>query len=32
MFFDGVSADSPDADLQRISPDHPVFRLDIAAR
>ena len=32
VFFDGVSADSPDADLQRISPDHPVFRLDIAAR
>jgi deazaflavin-dependent oxidoreductase (nitroreductase family) len=32
VFFDGVSADSPDADLQRIAPDHPVFRLDIAAR
>jgi deazaflavin-dependent oxidoreductase (nitroreductase family) len=32
VFFDGVSADSPDAELQRIAPDHPVFRLDIAAR
>lgn len=26
-FFDGVSADSPDSDLVRISPRHPVFRL-----
>ena len=32
VFFDGVSADSPDADLQHIAPDHPVFLLDIAAR
>ena len=31
VFFDGVSGDSPDADLQRISPDHPVFLLEIAA-
>jgi deazaflavin-dependent oxidoreductase (nitroreductase family) len=27
VFFDGVSGDSPDAELQRIAPDHPVFRL-----
>jgi deazaflavin-dependent oxidoreductase (nitroreductase family) len=27
VFFDGVSADSPDADLERIAPDHPVFRI-----
>jgi deazaflavin-dependent oxidoreductase (nitroreductase family) len=27
VFFDGVSADSPDAELQRIAPDHPVFRI-----
>jgi deazaflavin-dependent oxidoreductase (nitroreductase family) len=26
-FFDGVSADSPDAELQRIAPDHPAFRI-----
>ena len=32
VFFDGVSGDSPDADLQHIAPDHPVFLLDIAAR
>ena len=31
VFFDGVSADSPDADLARIAPDHPVFRVQIAA-
>lgn len=29
VFFDGVSADSPPADLARIAPDHPVFRLTI---
>lgn len=28
VFFDGVSADSPDADLQRIAPEHPVFRVE----
>ncbi|HEY3084657.1 MAG TPA: nitroreductase/quinone reductase family protein [Candidatus Dormibacteraeota bacterium] len=28
MFFGGVSADSSDADLRRIAPDHPVFRVD----
>src|SRR3954466_10732119 len=27
VFFDGVSGDSTDADLQRIAPDHPVFRI-----
>jgi deazaflavin-dependent oxidoreductase (nitroreductase family) len=32
VFFDGVSGDSPDADLQRIAPDHPVFLLEIAPR
>ncbi len=25
--FDGVGADSPDSELQRIAPDHPVFRI-----
>jgi len=29
VFFGGVSATSPDADLHRIAPDHPVFRLTI---
>jgi deazaflavin-dependent oxidoreductase (nitroreductase family) len=27
VFFDGVGATSPDAELRRIAPDHPVFRL-----
>jgi deazaflavin-dependent oxidoreductase (nitroreductase family) len=27
MFFKGVRADSPEEDLVRIAPDHPVFRL-----
>ena len=27
MFFGGVGPDSPEADVQRIAPDHPVFRL-----
>ena len=27
VFFDGVSADSPQADVERIAPKHPVFRL-----
>ena len=30
IFFGGVSAESSDADLQRIAPDHPVFRVDAA--
>jgi hypothetical protein len=28
MFFDGVSAKSDEADLLRVAPDHPVFRLE----
>jgi hypothetical protein len=31
VFFRGVSADSPEADLRRIAPDHPVFRVEAAA-
>jgi deazaflavin-dependent oxidoreductase (nitroreductase family) len=27
IFFDGVTAASPEDDLQRIAPDHPVFLL-----
>lgn len=27
IFFDGVSATSPIADLDRIAPNHPVFRI-----
>jgi deazaflavin-dependent oxidoreductase (nitroreductase family) len=27
-FFDLKSADAPDAELARIAPDHPVFRID----
>jgi len=27
VFFDGVAADAPDADLVRIAPSHPVFRI-----
>jgi hypothetical protein len=27
-FFRGVKADSPEEDLRRIAPDHPVFRID----
>jgi len=30
MFFQGVSAESPDADVQRIAPDHPVFLVEPA--
>ncbi len=26
-FFDGVGPDSPPSELQRIAPDHPVFKL-----
>jgi deazaflavin-dependent oxidoreductase (nitroreductase family) len=26
-FFDGVGPDAPDAELLRIAPDHPVFRV-----
>jgi len=28
VFFQGVSADSPEADVRRIAPDHPVFRVE----
>jgi deazaflavin-dependent oxidoreductase (nitroreductase family) len=27
VFFDGVDAKSPDDEIRRIAPDHPVFRL-----
>jgi len=27
VFFDGVDANSSDAELRRIAPDHPVFRI-----
>ncbi len=27
IFFDGVGPDSPESELVRIAPDHPVFRL-----
>jgi deazaflavin-dependent oxidoreductase (nitroreductase family) len=27
QFFDGVGPDSPREDLERIAPDHPVFRI-----
>jgi deazaflavin-dependent oxidoreductase (nitroreductase family) len=30
VFFDGVTADSEEADLQRIAPSHPVFVLSEA--
>jgi hypothetical protein len=28
QFFGGVGPDSDDAELARIAPDHPIFRLD----
>jgi deazaflavin-dependent oxidoreductase (nitroreductase family) len=27
VFFQGVGPDAPDADLRRIAPDHPIFRI-----
>jgi deazaflavin-dependent oxidoreductase (nitroreductase family) len=30
VFFGGVGADSPDSELRRIAPDHPVFRIETA--
>jgi len=30
MFFQGVSADSPESEVRRIAPDHPVFRIEPA--
>jgi hypothetical protein len=29
VFFSGVSADSPEDALQRIAPEHPVFRVEV---
>jgi deazaflavin-dependent oxidoreductase (nitroreductase family) len=31
VFFDGVGPDSPDEELRRIAPDHPVFRVTVTA-
>jgi deazaflavin-dependent oxidoreductase (nitroreductase family) len=31
VFFGGVSAKSPEEDLRRIAPDHPVFRIKAPA-
>jgi deazaflavin-dependent oxidoreductase (nitroreductase family) len=28
VFFEGVSADSPEDDVRRIAPKHPVFRIE----
>jgi deazaflavin-dependent oxidoreductase (nitroreductase family) len=28
VFFGGVDADSSEEDLRRISPDHPIFRIE----
>jgi hypothetical protein len=28
VFFGGVGADSPEEELRRISPDHPIFRIE----
>ena len=27
-FFDGVGPESPDTELRRIAPDHPIFRIE----
>jgi len=32
VFFNGVSATSDDADLLRIAPDHPAFRIEPVTR
>jgi deazaflavin-dependent oxidoreductase (nitroreductase family) len=29
VFFGGVDADSPEPELRRIAPDHPVFTIDL---
>ena len=29
QFFGGVGPDAPDSELQRIAPDHPVFRITV---
>lgn len=31
VFFDGVGPDAGDAELERIAPNHPVFRIDTGA-
>lgn len=31
IFFQGVDADSPESELKRIAPDHPVFRVEPAS-
>ena len=31
VFFDGVSSDSPEEDVRRIAPNHPVFRIQPSA-
>lgn len=30
-FFQGVGPDSPDTELERIAPDHPIFRVELNA-
>jgi deazaflavin-dependent oxidoreductase (nitroreductase family) len=32
IFFDGVGSDAVDGELQRIAPNHPVFRIDTNAK
>lgn len=31
VFFNGVGPDSSDAELRRIAPDHPVFRITVSS-
>jgi deazaflavin-dependent oxidoreductase (nitroreductase family) len=31
VFFDGVDAESTEADLRRIAPDHPVFEITVVS-
>jgi hypothetical protein len=31
VFFDGVGPDSPDDEMRRIAPDHPVFRVTVTS-
>jgi hypothetical protein len=30
VFFEGVSAGSPDDEIRRIAPKHPIFRIQVA--
>jgi deazaflavin-dependent oxidoreductase (nitroreductase family) len=32
QFFGGVGPESPDADLDRIAPDHPIFSIEVEQR